>query len=91
MSGQLRTPGSHGECLRGIKKLERGEKKVDEWRDLGWREVGAEEEERMRIWRAGPGVQAYYMTQYVVSEITFHIQRTPRKPTEAFFMARESL
>ncbi len=40
MSGQLRTPGSHGECLRGIKKLESEEKKVDEWRDLGWREFG---------------------------------------------------
>lgn len=39
MSGQLRTPGSHGECLRGIKKLERREKKVDEWRDLGWPKV----------------------------------------------------
>lgn len=52
---------------------------------------GEEEEERMRIWRVGPGVRAYYMTQYVVSKITFHIQRTPGKPTEAFFMVRESL
>jgi len=40
MSGHLRTSGSHGECLRGIKKLERGEKKVDEWRDLWWPKVG---------------------------------------------------
>jgi len=46
---------------------------------------------RMRIWRAGPGVQAYYMTQYVVSEITFRIQWTPHKLTEAFFVVRESL
>lgn len=51
---------------------------------------GEEEEERMRIWRAGPGVWAYYMTPYVVSEITFRIQWTPRKPTKAFFMVRES-
>lgn len=56
----------------------------------GGRRSGEEEEERMRIWRVGPGVQAYYMTQYVVSEITFRIQRTPRKLTEAFFMVRES-
>jgi len=40
MSGHLRTSGSHGECLRGIKKLERGEKKADEWRDLWWLKVG---------------------------------------------------
>lgn len=56
----------------------------------GGRRSGEEEEERMRIWRAGPGVQAYYMTQYVVSEITFHIQWTPHKLTVAFFMVRES-